>query len=142
MNVPTAIAAAVARANGDHAPACHQARIFPRTFDIPVLRATGELTPDGLYDAGPRPCEFVLYCDGSVACFPCGAEGTTSPAALESPEHWGFALAALDIAAPRSREEMEDFIEGLAVMLEETEAAYGEETRALFSEAARASALR
>ena len=67
-------------------------------------------------------CSIWFY-DGTVACFPNVAEETTCLTVLRNPEHRGIALMALYITAPRSQEDMEDFRDGLAVMLEETEAA-------------------
>ena len=70
------------------------------------------------------PCEFTLYCDGSVGCLPCAADGTAPPVALEDWSHWRYALAVLGVRPPWIQEEFEGFDEWLAVMIEETEAGY------------------
>ena len=125
MKVPAGIAAVVIAAqSGDHDPLDDTYRAATPVFDVPVLRAVGTVSPDGLYPQEPVPCEFVLYCDGSVGCFPCAADGTTAPVALEDWAHWRYALVSLGVRPPWTREEFEDFDEWLAVMIEEAEAGY------------------
>ena len=128
MNVPAGIAAVVIAAqSGDHDPLDDTYRAATPVFDVPVLRAVGTFSPDGLYPQGPVPCEFLLYCDGSVGCFPCFTDGTAAPVALEDWWHWHYALTVLGITPPWTWEEFEDFDEWLAVMIEEAELGYSDD---------------
>ena len=125
MNVPAGIAAIVIAAEFGHRDPLDDAyRDACGVFDIPVTRAVGAISPEGLYPQGPLFCEFVLYCDGSVGCFPCAEDGSAPPVALEDWAHWRYGLAVLGITPPWTQEEYEDFYEWLAVLIEETEAVY------------------
>ena len=77
-------------------------------------------------------CELILYCDGSVGCFPCSAVGPP-PAALENWAHWHHALIALGITPPWTGEEFADFYEWLGVMIEEAELGYCDDAMYLLS---------
>ena len=128
MKVPAGIAAVVIAAqSGNRDPLDDAYRAATPVFDVPVLRAVGTFSPDGLYPQEPVPCEFVLYCDGSVGCFPCTVDGTAYPVALEDWAYWHYALAVLGITPPWTRDEFEDFDEWLAVMIEEAEAGYSDD---------------
>ena len=126
MKVPAGIAAVVIAAqSGDHAPLDDTYRAATPVFDVPVLRAADAISPYGLYPQGQLPCEFLLYCDGSVGCFPCTADRTAPPPeALEDWAHWRYALAILGVTPPWTQEEFEGFDEWLAVMIEGAEAGY------------------
>ena len=135
MKVPAGIAAVVIAAqSGDHDPLDDTYRAATPVFDVPVLRAVGTVSPDGLYPQGQRPCEFLLYCDGSVGCFPCFTDGTAAPVALEDWWHWHYALAVLGVRPPWTQEEFEDFDEWLAVMIEEAELGYSDDAMYLVPE--------
>ena len=128
MKVPAGIAAVVIAAqSGDHDPLDEAYRAATPVFDVPVSRAVAATSPNGLYPQGPVSCEFLLYCDGSVGCFPCAADGTAPPVALEDWPHWRYALAVLGVRPPWTQEEFEDFDEWLAIMIEETEAGYADD---------------
>ena len=127
MKVPAGIAAVVIAAqSGDRDPLDEAYRAATPVFDVPVSRAVGAVSPDGLYPQGQLPCEFLLYCDGSVGCYPCAATGAP-PMALEDWTHWRYALAVLGVRPPWTREEFADFDEWLAVMIEEAEAGYADD---------------
>ena len=113
MKVPAGIAAMVIAAqSGNRDPLDDAYRTATSVFDVPVSRVSGAVSPNGLYAEGQVRCEFVLYCDGSVGCFPCAAEADgTPPAALENWAHWHYALIALGITPPWTREEFADFDE-------------------------------
>ncbi len=61
------------------------------------------------------------------SCFPCAADGTAAPVALEDWSHWRYALAVLGVTPPWTQEEFEDFDEWLAIIIEETEAGYADD---------------
>ena len=92
----------------------------------------GTFSPDGLYPQEPVPCEFVLYCDGSVGCFPCTVDGTAYPVDLED---WAHRHYALGVRPPWTRDEFEDFEEWLAAMIEEAELGYADDGMYLLPEA-------
>ena len=132
MKVPAGIAAVVIAAqSGDHDPLDDTYRAATPVFDVPVLRAVGTVSPDGLYSQGPVPCEFLLYCDGSIGCIPCATDSTA--VALEDWANWRYALVSLGIRPPWTREEFEDFYEWLAAMIEEAEAGYADDGMYLLS---------
>ena len=71
MNVPAAVAAIeIAAQSGNLDPLDEAYRDATTVFDLPVSRVSPALSPDGLYPQGQVRCEFRLYCDGSVGCFP------------------------------------------------------------------------
>ena len=120
MNIPAGIAAAMINAQSvDRDPLDDVYRAATPVFDVPVLRVSAALSPDGLYPQGQVSCEFLLYRDG---CFPCVGEtsGTPPPAALENWAHWQ-AQGDPGNAPPWTREEFADFEECLAAMVEEAE---------------------
>ena len=122
MNIPAGIAAMVIAAQSvDRDPLDDVYRAATPVFDVPVLRVSAALSPDGLYAQGQVSCEFLLYRDG---CFPCPAEETPPAAALENWAHWHYALVALGITPPWTEEEFADFYEWLGVMMEEAELGY------------------
>ncbi|MDE2813118.1 MAG: hypothetical protein OXM01_08845 [Gemmatimonadota bacterium] len=122
MNVPAAIAAMVIAAqSGNRDPLDDAYRDATPVFDVPALRAVDAVSPDGLYPQGQLPCEFLLYCDGSVGCFPCPEDETAPPAALTDWAHWHYALTVLEVRPPWTREEFEDLHEWLSALIEETE---------------------
>ena len=90
--------------------------------------------PTGLYPQGQLPCEFLLFCDGSVGCYPCAADGAPPPVALEDWAHWRYALAVLGVRPPWTRDESADFDEWLAAMIAEAEAGYADDGMYLLSE--------
>ena len=139
MKVPAGIAAVVIAAqSGEHDPLDDTYRAATPVFDVPVLRAVGTVSPDGLYPQGQLPCGFLLYCDGSVGCFPCAADGTTPPpVALADWAHWHYALVTLGVTPPWTWEEFADFYEWLAVMIEETEAGYADDAMYLLPRSTR-----
>ena len=94
MNVLPGIAAMVIAAqSGNRDPLDDAYRAATSVFDLPVSRVWPAVSPDGLYPQGQVRCEFRLYCDGSVGCFPCSAEGPP-PVALKNWAHWHYALVA------------------------------------------------
>ena len=96
MKVPAGIAAVVIAAqSGNHDPLDEAYRAATPVFDVPVSRTMAATSPDGLYAQGQVACEFWLFCDGSVGCFPCVMDGT-APVALEDWSYWRYALFALD----------------------------------------------
>ena len=113
MNVPAGIAAMVIAAqSGNLDPLDEAYRAATPVFDLPVSRVSPALSPDGLYRQGQVSCEFLLYCDGSVGCFPCAADTDgKQPMALENWAHWHHALVALGVTPPWTREEFADFDE-------------------------------
>ena len=136
MNVPAGIAAMVIAAQSGKLDSLDEAyRAVTPVFDLPVSRVSAALSPDGLYPQGQVRCEFLLYCDGSVGCFPCAAAtaGTPPPVALENWAHWHHALVALGIAPPWTRDEFADFAEWLGVMIEEGELGYCDDATCLLS---------
>ena len=92
-------------------------------FDVPVSRAIDATSPDGLYPQRSLPCDFLLFCDGSVGCYPC-AETEAQPVALADWVHWRYALAVLGVTPPWTREEFKDFDQWLVAMIGEAEAGY------------------
>ena len=133
MNVPAGIAAVVIAAQSENRDPMDDAyRAATSVFDIPVSRVSAAVSPDGLYPQGQVRCEFLIYPDGSVGCFPCGAEGPP-PVALENWAHWHHALIALGITPPWTREELADFDEWLGVMMEEAELGYCDDAMYLLS---------
>ena len=133
MNVPAGIAAVVIAAQSENRDPLDDAyRAATSVFDIPVSRATAAVSPDGLYPQGQVRCEVILYCDGSVGCFPCSAEGPP-PVALKNWAHWHYALIALGITPPWTREECADFDEWLGVMMEGAELGYCDDAMYLVS---------
>ena len=90
MDVPAGIAAVVIAAqSGNHDPLDDAYRDATPIFDIPVLRVADATSPDGLYHQDQLPREFLLYCDGSVGCFPCAVDRTRPPpVALADWAHW------------------------------------------------------
>ena len=136
MNVLAGIAAMVIAAqSGNRDPLDDAYRAATSVFDVPVSRVSAALSPDGLYPQGQVRCEFLLYCDGSVGCFPCAAEtdGKQPPMALENWAHWHHALVALGVTPPWTLEEFADFAEWLAVMIEEAELGYSDDAMYLLS---------
>ena len=134
MNVPGGIAALVIDAqSGNRNPLDEAYRDATPVFDLPVSRASAAVSPDGLYAEGQVRCELILYCDGSVGCFPCPAEETPPPVALEGWAHWHYALVALGITPPWTEEEFEDFYEWLGVVIEEAELGYADDAMYLLS---------
>ena len=134
MNVLTGIAAMVIAAqSGNRDPLDDAYRAATSVFDVPVSRASAAVSPDGLYAEGRVRCELILYCDGSVGCFPCPAEETPPAAALENWAHWHYALVALGITPPWTEEEFADFYEWLGVMIEEAELGYADDALYLLS---------
>ena len=133
MNAPTGIAAVVITAqSGNRDPLDDAYRAATSVLDVPVSRVSAAVSPDGLYAEGEVRCEFALYCDGSVGCFPCAGETSgTPPAALENWAHWHYALVALGITPPWTREEFADFDEWLRVMIEEAELGYADDAMCL-----------
>ena len=112
VNVPAGIAAIVVAAQSRNRDPLDKAyRAARSVFDLPVSRAVGATSSDGPYPQGQLPCEFPIYCDGSVACFPCAADGAPPPVDLEDWAHWRYALAVLGIRPPWTREEFADFDE-------------------------------
>ena len=133
MNIPAGIAAAMINAQSvDRDPLDDVYRAATPVFDVPVLRVSAALSPDGLYPQGQVSCEFLLYRDG---CFPCVGEtsGTPPPAALENWAHWHQAPVALGVTAPWTREEFADFEECLAAIIEEAELGHADDAMYLLS---------
>ena len=127
MNVLTGIAAVVITAqSGNRDPLDGAYRAATSVFDVPVLRAVA-VSPDGLYPQGQVSCEFLIYCDGSIGCFPCAACDTPPPVALENWAHWHYALVALGITPPWTEEEFAGFDEWLGAMVEEAELGYSDD---------------
>ena len=135
MNVPAGIAAMVVAAqSGNLDPLDEAYRAATTVFDLPVSRVSPALSPDGLYPQGQVRCEFLIYCDGSVGCFPCAGETDgTPPVALENWAHWHHALVALGVTPPWTRDEFADFDEWLAAMVEEAELGCSDEAMYLLS---------
>lgn len=134
MNVLTGIAAMVIAAqSGNRDPLDDVYRTATSVFDVPVSRVSGAVSPNGLYAEGHVRCEFVLYCDGSVGCFPCPAEETPPAAALENWAHWHYALVTLGVTPPWTEEEFADFCEWLGVMIEEAELGHCDDAMYLLS---------
>ena len=118
--VPNIVAAIIiARKSGHHVAEEYEELLTQQALDVAVTVAPDNISPDGLYPEGPVPCELLLYCDGSVACYPDSTATTLRPAVVEQRAQWERALKALDIDAPQSAEDHEDFEEWLAVMRDE-----------------------
>ncbi len=137
MKVPAAVAAMVIAAQSGNRDLLDDAyRATTPAFDIPVSRVSAARSPDGLYAEGPVRCEFRLYCDGSVGCFPYAAETDgTPPVALEDWERWHHALVALSITPPWTQDEFADFNEWLGTMIEEAELGHSDDAMYLLSAA-------
>ena len=133
--VPTTVAAVIiARVSGGHVAVEYEDLLTEQALDLPVTLAHDTTSPDGLYPEGPVPCDLLLYCDGSIGCYPDPAATGLPPTAVEQTAQWEQALLAFDISPPRSAEQQEDFEEWLGVMREEA-AIYADDVRRGLSEA-------
>ena len=125
VKMPAGIAAAVAQQSDDRDPLDDVYRGATPVFDVPVSRAIGATSPHGLYRQGQLPCEFLLFCNGSVGCYPRAAAGGATGGLGRLGRTGAARWPSLDVRPPWTRKEFEDFDEWLvAMMVGEAEAGY------------------
>ena len=125
----------IAAQSGNRDPLDDAYRAATPVFDVPVLRAIGAFSPDGLYPQGRYPASSCSTATAASAASRALRTVRRIPVALEDWAHWHYALVSLGITPPWTREEFEDFDEWLAVMIEEAELGYSDDAMYLLPEA-------